>query len=53
MEDAIACTDVGQEGVSQTLTLMSTFHQASNVHNIKECWDFAATQEDGIGGAKN
>lgn len=45
VEDAVTGTDMGQEGISQALALMSTFHQASNVHNIQEGWDFAATQE--------
>lgn len=45
MEDAITGTDVGQEGVSQALARVGTFHQASYVHHIKECWDFAANQE--------
>lgn len=45
VEDAIAGADVGQEGVSQALAGMSTFHQASNVDNIEERWDFAATRE--------
>lgn len=45
MEDAVAGADMGQEGISQALAGMSTFHQASDVNNIEECWDFAATQE--------
>lgn len=45
VEDAITGADMGQEGVSQPLARMGIFHQASNVNNIKECWDFAANQE--------
>lgn len=45
MEDAITGVDVGQEGISQALASMSTFHQTSNVNNIKKSWDFAATKE--------
>ena len=44
MEDAVTGADMGQEGISKALASMSTFHQASNVYNIKERWDFAATQ---------
>lgn len=45
MEDAVAGADMGQEGISQALASVSTFHQASNVNYIKEGWDFATTQE--------
>lgn len=45
VEDAVTGADVGQEGVSQALATVGTFHQASDVHHIKECWDFAANQE--------
>lgn len=45
MEDAVTGADVGQEGVSQALAGMSTFHQAGNVNHIKEGWDFAVIQE--------
>lgn len=45
VEDAITGVDVGQEGISQALATMSTFHQTSNVNNIKKSWDFAATKE--------
>lgn len=45
VEDAVTGADMGQEGIPQALAIMSTFHQASNVNNIKERWDFAATQE--------
>lgn len=46
MEDAITGVDVGQEGISQALASMSTFHQTSNVNNIKKSWDFAATKRE-------
>lgn len=45
VEDAVTSADMGQEGISQALARMSTFHQASNVNDIKECWDSAAIQE--------
>lgn len=45
VEDAVTGADMGQEGVSQALASMSTFHQASNVNHIKEGWDFAVIQE--------
>lgn len=45
MEDAITGIDVGQEGISQALASMSTFHQTGNVNNIKKSWDFAVTKE--------
>lgn len=45
VEDAVTGADVGQEGVSQALAGMSTFHQAGNVNHIKEGWDFAVIQE--------
>lgn len=45
VEDAVTGADMGEEGISQALASMSTFHQASNVYNIKKCWDFAASQE--------
>lgn len=45
MKDSIAGTDVGQEGVPQTLARVRSFHQASNIYNIKEGWDFAETQK--------
>lgn len=45
VEDAVTGADVGQEGITQALASVSTFHQASDVNDIKECWDFAATQE--------
>ena len=45
VEDAVAGADMGQEGISQALASMSTFHQTSNIYNIKERRDFAATQE--------
>lgn len=45
MEDAVTDTEMRQEGVSQPLARMGTFHQAGNINNIKECWDFAANQE--------
>lgn len=38
MEDAITGADMGQEGISQALARMSTFHQTSNVNDIQECW---------------
>lgn len=46
VKDAIAGSDMGQEGVPQALAGMGTLHQACNVHHIKECWNFAANQED-------
>lgn len=46
MKDAITGSDMGQEGVPQPLARMGTLHQARNVHHIKECWDFAANQEE-------
>lgn len=46
VKDAIAGSDMGQEGVPQPLARMGTLHQARNVHHIKECWDFAANQEE-------
>lgn len=46
MKDAIAGSDMGQEGVPQALAGVGTLHQACNVHHIKECWNFAANQED-------
>lgn len=45
VEDAVTGADMGQEGISQALAIMSTFYQARNVNNIKERWDFAATQD--------
>lgn len=45
VEDAVAGAEVGQEGISEALTSMSAFHQASNVHDIKESWNVAANQE--------
>lgn len=45
VEDAVTGADVGQEGVSQALARVGTFHQASYVHHIKEWRDFAANQE--------
>lgn len=45
VEDAVTGADVGQEGVSQALATVGTFHQASYVHHIQECRDFAANQE--------
>lgn len=46
MKDAITGSDMGQEGIPQPLARMGTLHQARNVHHIKECWDFAANQEE-------
>lgn len=46
VKDAVAGCDMGQEGVPQPLARMGTLHQARNVHHIKECWDFAANQEE-------
>lgn len=45
VEDAITGIDVGQEGISQALASMSTFHQTGNVNNTKKSWDFAVTKE--------
>lgn len=45
MEDAVTGADMGQEGISQALARVGTFYQTSNVNNIKERWDFAATQD--------
>lgn len=45
VENAITGADMGQEGISQALARMGTFDQPSNVDDIKECWDFAATPE--------
>ena len=36
MEDSITSLDVGEESVAQTLTLVSAFHQTSDVHNIEK-----------------
>lgn len=36
MENAIAGTDVGEEGVSKSLTWVSPLYKTSNVHNIQE-----------------
>lgn len=44
VEDAVAGADMREEGISQALTSMSTFHQASNVNDIKERWDFAGSK---------
>lgn len=46
VEDAVTGVDVGQEGVSEALARVGTFHQASYVHHIEKCWDFAANQEE-------
>lgn len=45
VEDAVTGADVGQEGISQTLARVGAFYQTSNVNDIKERWDFAATQD--------
>lgn len=42
MEDGITGTDVRQEGITETLALSSTFHQAGNINNVEEGWHFAA-----------
>ena len=42
MEDSIYTADVGQEGISKTLTFMSSFDQTSNIHDGKMCRHFAA-----------
>lgn len=44
MEDAVTGADMGEEGISQALTSMSPFNQASNVNDIKERWDFAGSK---------
>lgn len=46
VEDAITGVDVRQEGISQALASMCTFHQARNVNNVKESRDFAAVKEE-------
>lgn len=36
MEDSIAGTDVGQEGVPQTFPLVGPLHQPGYIHHIQE-----------------
>ena len=41
MEDAITGTDVGEEGVSKSLSFVSSLHQTSNVRNVEKSWNLA------------
>ena len=36
VEDAIAGTDVGQEGIAQALASVSSLHQSCYVHHVQE-----------------
>lgn len=45
VEDAIAGTNVRQEGVAQSLSSVSSFHQPSYVHHIQKRWDFTVQCE--------
>jgi len=44
VKDGITGTDVGEEGVTQTLACMSTFHQASNIHHIQKRWNLTGVK---------
>ena len=41
MEEGIAGSDVGQEGVAQALTLGRALDEAGDVHHVQEGRDFA------------
>ena len=43
VEEGITGLDVWQEGVSQPLALVGTFHQTRDVHHIEEGGHLAAT----------
>jgi hypothetical protein len=44
VEDAIAGTDMGQEGVAQTLASVSSLHQSCYVYHVQEGRHLAAEQ---------
>lgn len=41
MKDSVARFDVGEESVSETLSLTGAFDQTRDVHYIEKCGDFA------------
>lgn len=41
MKNAIACVDVREETVPQTLPLGSSFHQPGDVYYVQESWNLA------------
>ena len=53
MKDGVHATDVGQEGIPQTLTFMSSFNQTSNIHYTEMCRDFAENKPPIIVSEKN
>ena len=46
MEEGIAGSDVGQEGVAQALTLGRALHEAGDVHHVQEGRDFAEKEKE-------
>ena len=45
MEEGIAGSDVGQEGVAQALTLGRALDEAGDVHHVQEGRDFAEKEK--------
>ena len=43
MEDSITRLDMGEESIAQTLTLVSSLYQASDVHYIEKGRDLTET----------
>ena len=46
MEEGIAGSDVGQEGVAQALTLGRALDEAGDVHHVQEGRDFAEKEKE-------